>query len=287
MMMMMMMMSEDNSGVLYKDQLGDQRLASSWGLKCPRPTSVPRSPLLVDHFRSLHLQRLSQPKKRIEYDYQQQIDNQEVRLTHTEVLSCVSSFIPNLHTDYSYSCFWCLEHWPASTQSYDGGQSESRKDAFAAQMMRRKCKSMQRKPTGLCVVIGVGDAFPTRVWLCLAKPGRLFGLTIGKIKPQLAVRTHRFLLGLSSWLPHCCRLCPVSWLDVPIVPVRKLTGSPYNSLRCASATKPTSIRILPCIVGLSSLFTAVLVFCRWQDQQTRRSRSCVVRLLTSSCTLFR
>ena len=40
---------------------------------------------------------------------------------------------------------------------------------------------MQRKPTGLCLVIGVGDdALPTRVWLCLAKTGRLFGLTIGK-----------------------------------------------------------------------------------------------------------
>ena len=63
---------------------------------------------------------------------------------------------PNLHADYSDSCFRCLEHSPASTQSYHGGQSEFRKDAFAAQMMRRKCKSMQRKPTGLCLVIGVG-----------------------------------------------------------------------------------------------------------------------------------
>ena len=208
-------------------------------------------------------------------------------LAHTEVLSRVSSSILNLHyyiPTTSHSCFWCwLEHWPASTQSYDGGQSEFRKDAFAAQMMQRECKSMQRKPTGLCVVIGVGDAVPTRVWLCLAKNRPPFWSHHWKIKPQLAVRTHRLLLGLSSWLPHRCRLCPISWLDVLIVSLPALVTIRYI---CASATKTASIRILPCIVGFSSFFTAVLVFCRWQDQQTRQPRSCALRSLASSCTLF-
>ena len=81
-------------------------------------------------------------------------------------------------------------------------------------------------------------------------------------------------------LPHILVGCSnrTSYVSLPaLVTIRYI---------CASATKTASIRILPCIVGFSSFFTAVLVFCRWQDQQTRQPRSCALRSLASSCTLF-
>ena len=114
--------------------------------------------------------------------------------------------------------------------------------SFARMLLQRKWCDVNANQ---CNVSQLDSAWSSAWVWCISKP-RLalprknrppFWSHHWKIKPQLAVRTHRFLLGLSSWLPHCCRLCPISWLDVLIVLIRKLTGSRYNSLRCASATK--------------------------------------------------